>query len=141
MTKSGLRSTERVPTPFFDQPRAPKVNEQTTAAWAKDHVLILDISVYWNRKHRQLRGWVANRKRHTDPLGMEEVECVSNLAKIGPDHVWRETIWVSFYEFEEIGWGSWFYVDRGDAWHNKVIVVNVFKKVEQRANIGVALDL
>jgi hypothetical protein len=43
--------------------------------------------------------------------------------------VWRETIGVSFNEFEEIGWGSWFQVDRGDAWHNEVIIVDIFEKV------------
>ena len=72
---------------------------------------------------------------------MKEIEGVGNLTEIGPDHMWRETIWVSFYEFEEIGWRSWFHVDRGDAWHNKVIVVDVFKKVEQWAHIGVSFDL
>ena len=79
--------------------------------------------------------------RHTDSLGMKEVEGIGYLTKVCPDHVWRETIWVTFYEFEEIGWGRWFHVDWGNAWHDEVIVVDIFKKVEQWANIGVALDL
>ena len=72
---------------------------------------------------------------------MKKVEGISYLAKVCPNHVWRETIWVTFYEFEEIGWGSRFHVNRGDARHNKIIVVDIFKKVEQRADVRVALDL
>jgi len=60
---------------------------------------------------------------------MKEIEGVSNLTEVGPDHVWRETIRVSFNEFEEIRWGSWFHVDWGDAWHNEVIIVDIFEKV------------
>ena len=82
-----------------------------------------------------------NKEWPTDSLGMEEVESIGYLAKVRPNHVWRETIWVTFYEFEEIGWRSWFHVDWGDAWHDKVIVVNIFEKVKQRANVGMALDL
>lgn len=55
--------------------------------------------------------------------------------------MWRETLWVTFYEFKEIGWGSRFHVGWCYAWHNEVIVVDIFKKVEQRADIGVALNL
>jgi len=55
--------------------------------------------------------------------------------------VWRETVWVTFYEFEEIRWGSRFNVDWCDAWHNKIVIVDILKKVEQRAHVGVALDL
>ena len=54
--------------------------------------------------------------------------------------MWRETVWVTFYEFEEIRWGSRFNVNRRDAWHDKVIIVDIFEKVEQRAYVGVALD-
>ena len=55
--------------------------------------------------------------------------------------MWRETVWVTFYEFEEIRWGSRFNVDWCDAWHNKIVIVDILKKVEQRAHVGVALDL
>jgi len=115
-------STERIPATLFNQPRTSKVDKQASAAWAENHVLVLDVSM-------------------DDSLGMKEVEGIGYLTKVCPNHVWRETIWVTFYKFEEIGWGSRFHVDRGDAWHNKVIVVDIFKKVEQRADIGMALDL
>lgn len=82
-----------------------------------------------------------NEKSRTDSLGMKEVKGIGDLTKVCPDHVGRETIWVTFYEFKEIGWGSRIYVDRGDAWHNEVVVVDIFEKVEQRADIGVTLDL
>ena len=72
---------------------------------------------------------------------MKEIEGIGNLTKVGPDHMWRETIWVSFYEFEEIGWGGWYHVDGGNARHNKVIVVDIFEKVEQRAYVGVSFNL
>ena len=84
---------------------------------------------------------MVGKKRHTDSLRMKEVEGISYLAKVGPNHVWRETVRITFHEFEEVGWGSWFHVDGGDARHYKVIVVDIFEKVEQRANVGVALDL
>ena len=72
---------------------------------------------------------------------MKEVECIGYLTKIGPHHRWGKAIWVTFYEFEEIGGRSRFHVDWGDAWHNKVIVVDIFEKVEQRANVRVTLDM
>lgn len=72
---------------------------------------------------------------------MEEVEGVGNLTEIRPDHMWGEAIWVSFYKLEEIRRRSRFHIDRGNAWHYKVIVVDVFKKVEQWAYIGVPFDL
>lgn len=82
-----------------------------------------------------------NEKQHTDPLRMKEVEGISYLTKIGSDHVWREPIWVTLYEFKEIGWGSRLHVGWGDAWHDEVIVIDIFEKVKQRANVGVAFDL
>ena len=72
---------------------------------------------------------------------MKEVKGIGNLTEIRPDHMRRKAIWVSFYEFEEIGWRSWFHVDWGNAWHDEVIIVDIFKKVEQRAYIGVPFDL
>lgn len=72
---------------------------------------------------------------------MKEVEGIGYLTKVCPNHVWGKTLRVTFYEFEEIGWGSWFHVDRGNAWHNEVVIIDIFEKVEQRADIGVAFDL
>lgn len=97
--------------------------------------------MHWDRKFREPRDWTANKERLTDSLGMEEVEGIGYLTKIRPDHVWREAIGIAFYELEEIGWGSWVHVDWGNAWHDKIIVVDVFKKVGQWANVGVAFDL
>ena len=75
-------------------------------------------------------GCWGNKKRRTDSLGMKEVESIGYLTKVGPNHVWRETIRETFHELEEIGWGSWFYVDWGDTWHDEVVVVDIFEKVE-----------
>ena len=84
---------------------------------------------------------VVNEKGRTNSLGMKKVEAIGYLTEIGPNHVRGETVWVTFYEFEEIGWGGRFHVDWGNTWHDKVIIVDVFEKVEQWADVGVALDL
>lgn len=49
MMKSSLRSTERIPAALLDQPRTSEINEQASAAWAENYVLVLDVSMDWTR--------------------------------------------------------------------------------------------
>lgn len=51
MTKGDLRSTECIPAILFDQSRTSKVNKQTSASWAENHVLVLDVPVYWDQEN------------------------------------------------------------------------------------------